>query len=357
MDGIDAALVDIHDGTCRLVASHLQPWPAQLATELRALRRSDTSVTLNKLGQLDRDVGLLFARATKNLLASARCSPEEISAIGSHGQTVRHNTTDSPAFSLQIGDPNTIAHETGITTVADFRRMDIARGGEGAPLAPLFHDYLVGHRDFDVVIVNLGGVANVTVLSQDGQVQGFDTGPANNLMDFCLQERTEQRFDDGGQLAAAGKVDEPLLKTLMQHPFFELPPPKSTGFETFNYEWLQKTGGARFADLAIEDALATLARLSALTIANAIAANCDASHLGQIYLCGGGVQNLALIRELQTAVTPTPLASIDSLGIGADWIEAALFAWLARQRLDQAALPLAGITGAPAGILGGVYLP
>ena len=282
------------------------------------------------------------------LLTKSNFSAADITAIGSHGQTVRHQPVSPHAFTLQIGDPNTIALKTNITTVADFRRRDIANGGQGAPFAPAFHDAFFRTDLEDRAIINIGGIANISILPADKNkpVVGFDTGPGNGLMDAWAQKHICTAYDNNGEWAASGVVNDALLEKLMSDPYFKLPSPKSTGKEYFNLSWLDSFLSD---DLKPEDVQATLLELTARTISKATPDN------KQVVLCGGGVNNSALVNAL---VTRHPkLKTTEYLGIAPQWVEAAGFAWLAKQTIEKNPVNLTHITGAKQPtILGGTYL-
>jgi anhydro-N-acetylmuramic acid kinase len=277
-----------------------------------------------------------------------------VKAIGSHGLTVRHQASGAYPFSLQIGDPNRIAHITGITTVADFRRRDVAAGGQGAPLVPVFHAAAFRSAEENRVVLNLGGIANITVLPADpaSPVIGFDAGPGNGLLDFWMQRHKGQNYDTGGAWAARGRVIPDLLRALRDEPYFSLPPPKSTGKELFNPSWL----GGKIRDFAATepvDVQATLAELTALSVAEAIGQY--ASETRRLLVCGGGTHNADLLGRLRLLVG-CPVESTEKFGIAPDWVEAMAFAWLARQTLLGQPGNLMEVTGANTPVvLGGIY--
>ncbi|RBH20428.1 anhydro-N-acetylmuramic acid kinase, partial [Xanthomonas oryzae] len=248
-DGIDAALVRFAEDThrrCELVAGTTVAWEPQLRETLVALGQGAETVAIDALGQLDAQVGLAFAAAANQLIRDSGVERRRIRAIGSHGQTIRHRPEADPAFTWQIGDASRIAEHTGITTVADFRRRDVAAGGQGAPLMPAFHLAMLGAGDQDSAVLNLGGIGNLTLIPRDGAVLGFDTGPANALLDSWCQRHHGTPFDAEGAFAASGRVDAALLQALLADPWFALPPPKSTGREQFHLDWvLQAMGSAR----------------------------------------------------------------------------------------------------------------
>jgi len=353
MDGIDAALMHFGDHRCETLATHSERYPLELQQRLRAAAADPGRLSIDTVGSLDQWVGECFRDAALELLAAAGTDAHRVAAIGSHGQTIRHRPRADRPFTVQIGDPNVIVHGTGITTVADFRRRDIAAGGQGAPLAPAFHAWLFGHTAEQRVVLNIGGFANVTVLPPRGVPTGFDTGPGNALMDAWIRRHHGSEFDDRGSWAASGKEDAGLLARLLDDPYFDEPPPKSTGFEYFNLDWLDQRLGHATADPA--DVQATLLGLTAMSIRDAIRRH--APQTTDVAACGGGAHNSALMARLSRELAPASLVSTEALGLEPDWVEAAAFAWLARQTLLGRPGNLPSVTGAdgPA-VLGGIYL-
>jgi anhydro-N-acetylmuramic acid kinase len=351
-DGIDAALVQFRDGQPQLQAGYVHPWPASLRTRLLALAQGESSVDLDALGRLDVEIGECFADAALTLLKRNDIAATSIRAIGSHGQTVRHRPGGAYPFTLQLGNPAVIAERCAIDVVADFRRADMAAGGQGAPLVPAVHAALLSTPGQTRVVLNLGGIANITVLAADGGVSGFDTGPASALMDaWCLRERGTA-FDRDGAYAASGHVDAELLAALLADDYFALPPPKSSGREYFHLAWL--AGHPRLHALAAPDVQATLLELTARSVAMAIRNHAAATR--QVLVCGGGVHNAALLRRLQELLDPITVTSTISAGIDPDFLEATAFAWLARQRLLGLPGNLPAVTGARGPrVLGAVY--
>ncbi len=356
MDGIDVALVRFSPQP-ELAECHFLPYPAELRKQLFALTEPGDN-EIDRLGELDIKVGQLFAQAVNELLAKAKVEAVEIRAIGCHGQTIRHRPNANPRFTLQIADPNVIAVETGIRVVADFRRKDIALGGQGAPLVPAFHDGVFRSRQADRVICNIGGIANVTVLprGQFSPILGFDTGPGNTLLDAWCQRMLGEPMDKDGMLAARGRIQPPLLQAMLTDPYFSQRPPKSTGPEYFSMEWLMRRLEA-FGRPGVADVQATLLALTVHTIADAVKALPMLKN-PEIYVCGGGAHNIAIMRALQVQLPTSKVGKTDELGISADWVEAMAFAWLARQRIQEQPGNLPIVTGAsrPA-VLGSIYLP
>jgi anhydro-N-acetylmuramic acid kinase len=351
IDGIDAGLVDFSDGKTQLVAFHYQPFSAELRQKIQNLSQPGQPILLTDYGSLDSQIGRLFGEATQNLLDNANIPASSIKAIGSHGQTVYHAPETVNGFSLQIGDPNRIAEITGITTVADFRRRDIAVRGQGAPLVPAFHQAVFRDVTQARVIVNIGGIANITVLN-DKPVIGFDTGPGNGLMDWWCQKHCNQPYDRNGDWAAKGSPHPTLLDALKDDDYFRLAPPKSTGKEYFSPAWLQQKLSL-FPDLEPDDIQATLCQFTADTIADTIRQH--APHTLQTLICGGGAHNSHLIRLLRKGLD-MPVSSTAEWGIDPDHVEAIAFAWLARQTLNNLPGNLCSVTGAVTPVvLGGIY--
>lgn len=355
-DGIDAALVRFEgEGRtlrCELVHGNTFSWDATLRGQLVALGQGADTVSLDDLGMLDGRIALAFAEAALSLLQAAGVPRGRVRAIGSHGQTVRHRPQADPPFTWQLGDGNVIAERCGIATVADFRRRDVAAGGQGAPLMPAFHAALLGSSNEDRAALNLGGIANFTLLPAAGDVRGFDTGPANALMDAWCERHTGRPYDAAGAFAASGQVNPTLLARLLADPWFALPPPKSTGREHFHLDWLQ----ARMEDtsLAPADVQATLLDLTARTIA-------DALHMSQpdtrrVLACGGGVRNPVLMARLAAYLPQAVVESTAAHGLDPDYVEAMGFAWLARETLAGRPGNLPAVTGASGRrVLGTVY--
>lgn len=351
LDGIDAGLVDFSPSLPRLIAFHYQAFPDELRSQIHRISQPDTAILLNDYGTLDAKLGQLFAEAALALLKNTDIPATEIKAIGSHGQTVYHAPQGLYGFSLQIGDPNRIAQTTGIATISDFRRRDIAVGGQGAPLVPAFHQALFGTPGKTVTVLNIGGIANISLLTAQG-VRGFDTGPGNTLMDHWCRLNTGRNYDANGDWAKTGQVQPALLQQLLDDPYFRQAPPKSTGKEYFSPAWL----AAKLTDYSAcqpADIQATLCRFSADSIANAILAH--AADSSQVLVCGGGVHNRQLMAMLRNRL-PIPVLSTAEYGVNPDHVEAMAFAWLARQTLNGLTGNLCSVTGASEPvILGGIY--
>lgn len=341
MDGIDAVIASF--GECRVVlhGSLAYPYPGAVRGELLQATAAPDGCSAAQLGELDRRVGECFRDAALAVMAEAGVGADDIVAIGSHGQTVRHEPDASTPYSLQIGDPATIAVGTGVTTVADFRRADIAAGGQGAPLVPPFHHWLFASPDLDRVVVNIGGIANVTMLPADGPVTGFDTGPGNTLLDGWTRLHRNEAFDRGGSWAAQGKVIHGLLAELLAFDYFARQPPKSTGFEMFNVEWILSRGAAEHDPTDVQ---ATLCELTARTIADDIRRYQPST--GELFVCGGGARNEELMRRIRRNLPETTLDTTAAVGLDPDWVEAAAFAWLAMRTINAETGNLPSVTGA-----------
>lgn len=356
LDGIDCALVDVAGAKPTLVSARCTSYKPALRNELLALCATP-QISLEKLGSLHIEVGRAFAACVNEILAVNGVARSEVSVVGSHGQTVYHRPDSQTPFSLQIGDPNSIAQLTGLTTVADFRGRDLAAGGQGAPVAPLLHRHCFASSEQTRMIVNAGGIANLTALHKDGSALAFDTGPANVLMDYWIAKHRGAAFDADGAWAASGTVNPALLTELLAEPYLELPPPKSTGRELFNGAWLEerlrRVESTTGQPISAQDVQATLLELTSQSIARAVKAE---SQSGAIYLCGGGAHNTALRLRLAQLCSGFSVESTDALGMAPDWVEAIAFAWMAQRRLEGTALDTAPFTGAgQAVVLGGIY--
>jgi len=353
LDGIDAALVDFKDSNVKLVGFEYLPFPTDIQSAIQRLSKPDALISLNEYGAMDSRLGHLFANVVNALLAKAAIPASSIKAIGSHGLTIYHAPEIKFPFSLQIGDPNVIAELTDITTIADFRRRDIAAKGQGAPLVPAFHQAVFQHPDEHRCIVNIGGIANITVLPKhlSGDVIGFDTGPGNTLMDLWIKLHRNLSYDQGGAWAKSGKIDHDLVELLKQDAYFHTAPPKSTGKEYFSLPWIYQYFDA-FGYKA-EDIQASLCFLTAITICDAIKEHAPLTEC--ILICGGGIHNDYLLELIRQNID-CPVESTEQYGLHPDHVEAVAFAWLARQTLNHLPGNLKEVTGAVNSvILGGIY--
>ncbi|MDH3647447.1 MAG: anhydro-N-acetylmuramic acid kinase [Gammaproteobacteria bacterium] len=353
MDGVDAGLL-VFGKDVIMDRGITHPFPPDLHKHLVHVVDHPTQVSLDELGELDTALGECFSDAVVELLSLSQLEAADITAIGSHGQTIRHGPSALHPFSMQIGDANVIVARTGITTVADFRRRDVALGGQGAPLTPAFHDAVFSHSDENRVVVNIGGMSNMTALSVNAAVAGHDTGPGNVLMDAWAKQHHDQPFDNNGAWARTGNVNNELLQLLLSEEFFQLAPPKSTGRELFNLPWL--TAHLLSMDAAPEpaDVQATLCELTALSIAEAIKAY--APEAQRCLVCGGGARNEYLMDRLNALISHCVAESTERYGIAPEWVEAAAFAWLARQTLLGRDGNMPAVTGAAHSAVLGVIL-
>jgi anhydro-N-acetylmuramic acid kinase len=352
MDGIDAVLLEIAGDGMRVRAAAHRAWPDDLKARLRAAAEAPQAVGLHELGALDSAVAAANSTATSGLLDAARVPAEQIRAVGSHGQTILHQPRAVPAFTMQIGDPNIMAELLGIDIVADFRRRDVAAGGEGAPLAPAFHLAAFGSQHETRAVLNLGGIANVTVLDPARPVLGFDTGPGNCLMDAWMRRNFNQPFDRHGAWAASGKVDAALLARLLTEPYLARPAPKSTGRDLFSDSWLAAHLAA--STLAANDVQATLSELTARSVADALE-NLPTRPV-RLLVCGGGIHNVALLQRLASLLPAMKVQSTADYGIAPEQVEGAAFAWLAHRHVTHATANLPSVTGARHAVpLGGLY--
>ncbi len=346
LDGVDIALCEIDEASCTLLASAEYEFPQELKAEI--LHLISHPVTLKQIGECDSKLGLLFAKCINTFLINNELYIKSITAIGLHGQTLWHEPDSFYPFSLQLGNPNIVAAKTGITTVADFRRMDMANEGQGAPFAPVFHQFLFAKEKDKCALVNIGGMANISLLF--GELQGWDVGCGNVLMDLWMQKTQHKSYDDAGAFAKSAQADEKLLKRMLEDEYFQKQPPKSTGREYFNEVWLsQKLQD--FEYLSDAQVQRTLLELTAQSIANDI----NATEATQLIVCGGGAKNTFLLQRLNELCRIKVLAS-DTLDISSDFLEAMAFAWFAKKRLHKEPLALSSVTGAKKdSIAGAVY--
>jgi anhydro-N-acetylmuramic acid kinase len=348
LDGVDAVLAEIRESGTRLRAHARQIFPDALRAELLALCTPDCN-EIDRASEAGNQLARLYATATRAVLDAAGVDARAVRAIGCHGQTVRHRP--ERGYTVQIGNPALLAELTTITVVADFRSRDIAAGGQGAPLVPAFHASAFGSADEARVVLNLGGIANVTLLAREGGVRGFDTGPGNCLLDLWIQRVQGARFDDGGAWAAGAAPDAGLLERLLDEPFFAQAPPKSSGRELFNATWLDQRVRNGEPPRVVQ---ATLLELTAVSAARAILAHAPSA--ARVILCGGGTRNDALRARLTTLLAPRPVEASDAWGLAAEQVEATAFAWLAARALAGKSAGLPSVTGARAArVLGAIY--
>ena len=347
VDAVDAALVAFRpDEKTQLICTHSLTLPTNLKTRIIAAQ-TDADTTIQEVCEQDVELSLLYASAVESLLVKAGVSASDVEAIGNHGQTLRHAPSGHHPFSLQIGDNHRLAELTGITVVGDFRRRDIAAGGQGAPLVPAFHRTLIDHAQ-TTAFLNVGGIANISVISP-GKVTGFDTGPGNTLSDAFIRKHQQQAFDASGAWASEGDVNEGLLQRMLADPYCSRSAPKSTGQDYFNLAWLDNLD---IEGIAPANTQRTLVELTARSAAEAIiASGCE-----RVYLCGGGRHNNLLTERLRSLIAPIDIADTSALGIDADFMEATAFAWLAKQCIDRSVGNVPAVTGARSErVLGAIY--
>lgn len=350
LDGVDTVLADFSTSPFSLVGTCYLPYDPSLQTALLDLNQCGEN-ELHRAALLGSRLSRLYAEAVVHLLKENGILSKEVIAIGCHGQTVRHCPQRENMYSIQLINGALLTELTGITVVADFRNRDIAAGGQGAPLVPAFHQAMFSHPEIHRLIVNIGGIANITDLPVGNDVSGFDCGPGNMMMDAWCLRHTGARYDRNGSWARTGKVIDRLLADLLSFPYFALPPPKSTGRETFDLDWLLPYLTGREA---AQDVQATLLQLTVRTIADSVRICCRTA--SELYLCGGGAHNDFLVTQLQQELSGYRINLTDVLGIDADWVEAFAFAWLARQSIERLPGNLPAVTGAAGRrILGAIY--
>lgn len=354
MDGVDAVVVSFADHCVQLHATVSKQYPEPVREDLIRAANTPVDQAIDDLDSLDALVGEYFRDVALEALKESAVDADDITAIGSHGQTVRHQPDADSPYSLQIGNPDVIAAGTGIVTVADFRSADIAAGGQGAPLVPPFHNWLFGGSGRHRAILNIGGIANLTLLAATGEpVTGFDTGPGNTLLDRWIRLRCSRPFDRNGAWAAGGKVIAPLLDAFLDYSYFGKLPPKSTGLEEFNLEWLT---AHKVLEHDAVDVQATLSELTAATIANDILRYAPSTE--EIFVCGGGAHNADLLARLARNLPAIQIESTAAVGLDPDWVEAAAFAWLAMRTVNDQTGNLPSVTGASRKIvLGTIHSP
>lgn len=348
LDGVDGVLTSFEGEQPRLLHSTYQPYEPSLRAQLLALNKPDGD-ELHRAAIVGNELSRRYAATVATLLQETGAPRSAVGAIGCHGQTVRHRP--DLGYTIQLGNSALLAELTSITVVADFRSRDVAAGGQGAPLVPAFHQAVFGHETRHRAIVNIGGISNLTYLPATGGILGFDCGPGNLLMDAWAAQHLGVPYDKDGAWAGSGRCLPELLAQLLSHPFFRAPPPKSTGRDDFHPSWLQTrlSPGLKPADVQ-----ATLLELTASSIADAIGRYCPSAE--EIFVCGGGAHNGALLRALARRLTGRHLGLTDELGVDADWVEAFAFAWLARQTMLGKSGNLPQVTGARGErILGAIY--
>lgn len=364
MDGVDGVVIDLANDQCKVIAHHSLPFSASLKAEMLALNTAGEN-ELHRASLATNQLALLYTQVVAGLLYSAELESADITAIGAHGQTVRHSPTglaaDGGGYTIQLNNPALLAERTGIDVVADLRSRDVAAGGQGAPLVPAFHQAVFGQKGHHIAVLNIGGIANVSLLHADGTVQGFDTGPGNVLMDAWIAKYKDVSFDAGGVWAECGEVISPLLRRFLAEAYFTKKIPKSTGRDLFNLKWLDehverfmKMNALISQDLMPTYVQTTLAELTAQSIAQSLAEY--APSFKTLYVCGGGALNHFLMLRLQALLPKVQIQTTDALNIPVMQVEAAAFAWLAKQCVERTPLALEKITGARGSrVLGAVY--
>ena len=352
-DGVDAVLVSFNHGSMDILHALCAPYPSAIKLTLDQLLETGDPPTQKVADLLDENLSYFFARVAQNLVGDAGLEMRDVRAIGSHGQNVWHQPRGENPMTIQLGRGDLIARNTGTTVVNNFRRADVTAGGQGAPLAPLLHRHLF-HSDMENrAIVNLGGIANLTILPAKGDVTGYDCGPGNCLMDGWIKRQMQKDYDDNGRWAAKGEVDTELLSRMLADPYFRLPPPKSTGLEYFSMNWLDKMLAP--APPTAIDTQTTLAELCAQSVAHSLV---DSSRPDRLLVCGGGAHNIFLMRRIAAALPEVVVESTARYGAEPDWVEGLLFAWLARERLNGRTQDTTHITGANhPGLLGEIHEP
>ncbi|UEM41208.1 anhydro-N-acetylmuramic acid kinase [Pectobacterium aquaticum] len=351
LDGVDVVLAAIDEHTVAQQASYCHPIPQDIKMAILGMCQGQ-AITLSALGQLDTRLGILFAEAVLTLLKETELSAEDITAIGCHGQTVWHEPTGDAPCTLQIGDNNRVAALTGITTVGDFRRRDLAYGGQGAPLVPSFHHALLLHPVERRIVLNIGGIANLSLLVPGAPVRGYDTGPGNMLLDAWIWRHCAQPYDKDAVWAMSGQVNPLLLRRMLTDPYFALRAPKSTGREYFNLGWLERML-AGLSPIAPQDVQATLVELTAMSIAEQVllVGGCE-----RLLVCGGGARNPLIMARLSALLPGIEVSTTDECGVSGDDMEALAFAWLASRTLSGLPGNLPSVTGASQEtVLGAIY--
>ncbi len=352
VDGVDSSIVSFEGNKIEVVSSYYEECPKELRDNILKLC-GGFKTSLKFLGETDIAVGKLFASVVGKHLKESQIDPSSITAIGSHGQTVWHQPFGTHSFTMQLGNPSVISQKTGITTVSGFRQKDLANGGQGAPLTPLFHREFFCQKGRDRAIINIGGMTNITLLPKTGACSAYDIGAGNVLMDYWNLKEHGTKYDKNGDWAATGKCNKKLLQEMLAEPYLQLSPPKSTGRELFNADWLQKKISVCGDNLKAEDIQNTLSVFTSECITDAVR---KFSKDLEIYICGGGVHNSFLMRNLQANFDTIPVATTSKLGIEPDWVEAVAFAWMAKQTMQGKQLETPPFTGATRScVLGGIY--
>ncbi|SEP58482.1 anhydro-N-acetylmuramic acid kinase [Basfia succiniciproducens] len=360
LDGVDLALMDFTLNPPKLMATDFTPMPEKIREKLTALLRSGET-SLRNLGEIDHQLGLLYAESINRFLQKVRLKSEDICAVGCHGQTVWHSPNCEFPFTMQIGDMNLVAAKTGITTVGDFRRKDMALGGQGAPLVPAFHQDLFFAAERLTVVLNIGGISNISVLEENCPTVGYDVSVGNALLDSWIELYQGKRYDKDALWAKNGKISTALLTDLLAEPFFQQAPPKSTGRELFNLAWLNKKL-EKFTALSQtmpspQDVQRTLVEFTALSIANELKKLQKSDRTNLLLVCGGGARNPLIMQRLTALLAEWRVSTTSEFGLDIDYVEAAAFAWLAYRRIHNLPSNLPSVTGAKSEVSLGVIFP
>lgn len=362
LDGVDLALVDFFEKP-NLVASGFVPMPEDLRANLAELLKSGET-SLQKLGEIDHRLGVLYADCVNEFLAKNKLKPSQIEAIGCHGQTIWHAPQGNFPFTMQIGDMNLVAARTGITTVGDFRRKDMAMGGQGAPLVPAFHEAVFARPNQFTVVLNIGGISNISVLDPKSETIGYDVSVGNALMDSWIEKHLGKRYDKNAEWAKTGEVISELLAEMLSEPFLQLPPPKSTGRELFNLAWLEKqfanltakSPASSVANFKPEDIQYTLAEFTAQSITRELSQWKNEPNK-VLLVCGGGARNPLLMERFNVLLPDWHIGTTNDYGVDVDYVEAAAFAWLAFQRMENLPSNMPSVTGASQAVSLGTIFP
>jgi len=354
IDAVDTALVEITSASISLIDQHTTAIPEPVKQAILSIA-SGEQTNIQAIGQLDNKLGYLYAEAVNQLLEKSAYQAKDITAIGNHGQTVFHQPQGDSSFTMQLGDANIIACKTGITTIADFRRKDMALGGQGAPLVPAFHQSVFAAKEASVVVLNIGGIANISVLQPDKPTKGYDTGPGNMLLDSWIKKQLGKAYDHDAAYCRSGKIIPELLSLCLQENYFSLTAPKSTGRELFNLGWLEQKLSQLKLNYSGEDVQATLVELTAVSITEQVK-QYQTGSCPELLVCGGGANNPAIMSRLSQLLPQWHVCRTDDRGVSSDSMEAMAFAWLARQRIYNLPSNLPEVTGASkAASLGVIY--